>query len=129
MLARSFAFCPRFPASGPLTLMKNHDDDRNILSTHKVSGVRKIVEQRTSYAVSDLRKLIRKSADSFNRSRKVLYEPNATSMIVACVPRLGFLDVRIGKVPDNNADHSLLDAPFRSSARTSSHGRLAFGLA
>src|SRR5947209_1153692 len=26
-LARSFAFCPRFPASGSPTLMKNRDDD------------------------------------------------------------------------------------------------------
>jgi hypothetical protein len=50
-------------------------------------------------------------------------------LIVACVPGLGFLDVRIGKVTDNSVDHSLLDIPFRSSARTSSHGRLAFGLA
>jgi hypothetical protein len=110
-------------------LMKNRDDDREVLPTHEICGVWKMVEQRTSYTVSDFRKLIRKGTDPFDRSSQFLREPKPASLIVAGVPRFGSLDVHLGNMPDDNADHSFPGVPFRRSARTSSHGRLAFGLA
>lgn len=88
-----------------------------------------MVEQRTSYAVSDFRKLIGKHANPINGPSELLRESSAKSLIFACVPGFGLLDVRLGKIPDNNGDHSSPGVPFRRSARTFCHGRLAFGLA
>ncbi len=109
--------------------MKNRDNDREALTTNEVRGVWKLMEQRTAYTVSDLWKLIGKRTNAINRPREFLNESGPESLIVACVPSLGLLDVRLGTVPDNDRDHSLPRVLFRRSARTSSHGRLAAGLA
>ena len=99
-------------------LMQNRDDDRDALLTNEVCGVWKMAEQRTSYTLADFRKLVGKRADPFDRQSKLLGESSPTSVIVACVPVSGLLDVRLGTMPDNDGDHFLEGVLFSRSART-----------
>ena len=128
-LVRFFEFHPGFPATRLPMLMENRDHNRHALAANEIRGIRKMMEQRPSHTGRDFRELIRKGLNSIDPSREFLDEANADLLVLPCIPSLGVLDVDLGLASDNDRDHFPGRVFFRSSARTSSQGRPASGLA